>query len=254
MPPRALPAPAASAAAAAHLACAAAEAPLLLDADRQFFGPGGRRAVCAVVMPRPALPMAESTKVKGGRVAHPLLATDCAASARSETATRLLLCLRRHAGGGSHPACCFPPGPPPAAAQRSCAALHRRGRQPRRKSQASAVRRTWWHGEGGSAALLLSAAQWWGGRAVLQLRPTASCVPPHHSPPRAPPVAPPCSLRAIDPERYAIVDEALGGALLEEIEESKVGKQRAWVVWSVQGGSRRDVEQAFGLFDRATAE
>jgi len=30
-----------------------------------------------------------------------------------------------------------------------------------------------------------------------------------------------CSLRAIDPERYAIVDESLGGALLEEIEESK---------------------------------
>lgn len=32
----------------------------------------------------------------------------------------------------------------------------------------------------------------------------------------------PCaSLRAIDPERFAIVDESLGGALLEEIEESK---------------------------------
>ncbi len=30
-----------------------------------------------------------------------------------------------------------------------------------------------------------------------------------------------CSLRAIDPERFAIVDESLGGALLEEIEESK---------------------------------
>lgn len=30
-----------------------------------------------------------------------------------------------------------------------------------------------------------------------------------------------CSLRAIDPERYAIVDESLGGQLLEEIEESK---------------------------------
>jgi hypothetical protein len=28
-------------------------------------------------------------------------------------------------------------------------------------------------------------------------------------------------LRAIDPERFAIVDESLGGALLEEIEESK---------------------------------
>lgn len=31
----------------------------------------------------------------------------------------------------------------------------------------------------------------------------------------------PRSLRAIDPERYAIVDESRGGALLEEIEESK---------------------------------
>lgn len=31
----------------------------------------------------------------------------------------------------------------------------------------------------------------------------------------------PCSLRAIDPDRYCIINEAAGGAVLEEIEQSK---------------------------------
>lgn len=45
------------------------------------------------------------------------------------------------------------------------------------------------------------------------LRPTLPAAPAHP--------APPPSLRAIDTERYAVVDESRGGALLEEIEESK---------------------------------
>lgn len=50
---------------------------------------------------------------------------------------------------------------------------------------------------------------------ALPLRTGAQQRPATH------PLCFPCSLRAIDPERFAIVDESLGGALLEEIEESK---------------------------------
>ena len=42
----------------------------------------------------------------------------------------------------------------------------------------------------------------------------------HYTGPQSNPAAS-VSLRAIDPERYSIVNEAEGGAVMEEIEESK---------------------------------